>query len=979
MNPSVNQIFLPFVWESKTKSKKKQLEHLENFEASHILLVHKKNEHLLESLGKKLSTNKIQYKKGHFYSFSFTKNKEGDKASVKRKLQNFLTQLFTPVKAANCSALFFVVEKSTLIDYIKKVGCIDTSIAWKANLNGYALRQVKLPYKKNYHFKKANASVLKDFFSSRFYWFIHRPIQQIKSDGWNLSKGNAPIYRIVFAAICIKLLVAMPLLSFDYNMTWDEPEDRNYFTKVLSYFETFGKDDRCITTQPGNKDYNLHEHLIYYGPLVNLTTAFVNKYISPFPVYETRHLIISLFALIGFIYTAMVLRMLLHWRAAVLGIMFIALTPTIFGHSMNNQKDIPFLSFYIMSFFYILQFVRQLPKVKPETIFMMGISGGLLMSVRIAGLLSFAYLGLFTATFFLWAVRNKKIRFGIHSIIEYLKPLLISFCIAYAITISLWPAAHAKPFKHPFEALSNFEKFGLVHIYEIFEGTRYYMKDFPWYYLPKSISISIPVFVLLGLAIFLVNTPKWIKSKQSSLLLMTGFVFIFPLLYIIYKDSTVYSSWRHVLFVYPPILILSVIGWEKLFQIRIKAIRWFGIGILLTLALKTEYWMYKNHPYQYMYYNELVGGVKGAYGKYELDYWTQSPKEAVKWILDQENDTSKISIASNNDWHTLDYVANHEQIGSDELILLQKEATKLGEEIKLIRHEGLKNNWTDAELSEAIKTLKNEKQIIGQKIKKIKQVTIRWAREQEWTEKYWDYAIWTTRTLSQTQMKNGAFPPKGTIKTITVDGKPIAAIVKRPNQYAHLASKFQKKGNIDSAIWYYNQYLQFDSLEEEAHRGLGLCFLQKGQFQKSKHHLYRSIIIRPENYYAWNLLGVLYNNENNLDSAINAYENAVRFKTNFSTAYAGLGEIYLQKNQLKNALAQFEKAVEFGGMNIRYANNLGRTYFQMGNDQKAGSYASFVLQNDLSNRRANYIMAQILLRNGRKKEAQKYMQRAQGR
>jgi cytochrome c-type biogenesis protein CcmH/NrfG len=126
-------------------------------------------------------------------------------------------------------------------------------------------------------------------------------------------------------------------------------------------------------------------------------------------------------------------------------------------------------------------------------------------------------------------------------------------------------------------------------------------------------------------------------------------------------------------------------------------------------------------------------------------------------------------------------------------------------------------------------------------------------------------------------------------------------------------------------------------------------------------------------------LGVLYNNENNLDSAINAYENAVRFKTNFSTAYAGLGEIYLQKNQLKNALAQFEKAVEFGGMNIRYANNLGRTYFQMGNDQKAGSYASFVLQNDLSNRRANYIMAQILLRNGRKKEAQKYMQRAQGR
>jgi len=37
-----------------------------------------------------------------------------------------------------------------------------------------------------------------------------------------------------------------------------------------------------------------------------------------------------------------------------------------------------------------------------------------------------------------------------------------------------------------------------------------------------------------------------------------------------------------------------------------------------------------------VYYNELIGGVRGAYGKYELDYWGNSYKEAVDWILRQD-------------------------------------------------------------------------------------------------------------------------------------------------------------------------------------------------------------------------------------------------------------------------------------------------------------------------------------------------------
>jgi hypothetical protein len=40
----------------------------------------------------------------------------------------------------------------------------------------------------------------------------------------------------------------------------------------------------------------------------------------------------------------------------------------------------------------------------------------------------------------------------------------------------------------------------------------------------------------------------------------------------------------------------------------------------------------KLYPYQYLYYNQLIGGVHGAYRVYELDYWDLAFKEAQSYI-----------------------------------------------------------------------------------------------------------------------------------------------------------------------------------------------------------------------------------------------------------------------------------------------------------------------------------------------------------
>jgi hypothetical protein len=70
--------------------------------------------------------------------------------------------------------------------------------------------------------------------------------------------------------------------------------------------------------------------------------------------------------------------------------------------------------------------------------------------------------------------------------------------------------------------------------------------------------------------------------------------------------------------------------------------------------------MIRLHPFEYVYFNELVGGLKGAAGGFETDYWGASMKEAVEWLRQNEiNDASKTyRIAGNcNSYQLLFYAS----------------------------------------------------------------------------------------------------------------------------------------------------------------------------------------------------------------------------------------------------------------------------------------------------------------------------------
>jgi len=66
-----------------------------------------------------------------------------------------------------------------------------------------------------------------------------------------------------------------------------------------------------------------------------------------------------------------------------------------------------------------------------------------------------------------------------------------------------------------------------------------------------------------------------------------------------------------------------------------RALKICSAFILLLIAVLVApgiYWNLKLHPYEYVYYNNLAGGVGGAFRSYEMDYWATSYREATQYL-----------------------------------------------------------------------------------------------------------------------------------------------------------------------------------------------------------------------------------------------------------------------------------------------------------------------------------------------------------
>ncbi len=204
-------------------------------------------------------------------------------------------------------------------------------------------------------------------------------------------------------------------------------------------------------------------------------------------------------------------------------------------------------------------------------------------------------------------------------------PALTMYAVVALIATYLsWPYLWMNPALRFFQSLQEMSLYPWLGGV-IFNGSQYQSTDLPISYLPTLLAIQLtePVWLLsvFGWVVSIQN-----KEKKRSFVEAAFLWFVIPLLAFIFMRVALYDNFRQILFILPPIFLMSGVAFEA-----IKNVKWQAVLIVVSL-LPGMIGMITLHPYEYIYYNQFVGGVNGAKDRFEMDYWAISYREAAEYV-----------------------------------------------------------------------------------------------------------------------------------------------------------------------------------------------------------------------------------------------------------------------------------------------------------------------------------------------------------
>jgi tetratricopeptide (TPR) repeat protein len=767
----------------------------------------------------------------------------------------FSDQSFPDISKVQCP---LILCRKEFVSYLTAtMNCID----YQQDIL-FMLRQLRIPFGRHQIAQTSpltqgtgtKAGILQresDKIGRTFLWNFIIPAREIKSKPWQVFSfiSSSSLYRILFYLFSLVLLVLIPVLSRDAGLSGDEEKHYRQAEKVYNYYATRGEDQSALS-DPENK-------LNYYGQSFDFLTYVFNKAFSIDNPYEARHVLNAIAGFLTIFFSGLLAAFLAGYRAGLITLVLMFITPSFLGHSFNNSMDIPFALGYIFTIYQVIRFLHHLPRFSVSTAVWITLGIAFTISIRIGGLMLLPYIFAFAA---LYVIVNKwEYPFLSKNYLGFvwkgLLYLVLISVFAYLLSLLLWPYGLQKPLRNPFEALRMMSNI-TVSIRVLFDSAIHWSNRLPWYYISKNILYTVPVIILAGflLNIFLVGLYR--KQFKPVFAVFLFFAILFPVSYVVYKDSNVYGGWRHLLFVFPPMAILAAISFNTLITaIRSRYLKWVPATLLLLGSFHPVKFIVTNHPFEYMYFNEIMGGINSAYGKFETDYYLNSLKQGCEWLIDNviskkpADNSGKIRVASNA---SISYYFR---------------------------------NYTD-------------------------RVIPFYTRYYDRGGDNWDYAVFFCNYISPDQLKNNLWPPYNTIYTVRVDTVPVCAVVERKSKKDFEAISMVDQKNYVDGIPLLEEVVREEPLNELALIKLSEAYIAVMEYQRAIEAATRCLKIYPDYDKALNLIGIAYLNQGDADKAINTFIEITRINYRFVSAYHNIGLAYIRKNDIETAKIYFKKAIE---------------------------------------------------------------------
>lgn len=434
----------------------------------------------------------------------------------------------------------------------------------------------------------------------------------------------------------------------DYGISWDESAERmhgfisgNYVLEKILPEETYFKLFEGIINSRFNDLNHLEAPKLMehgdraYGVFFELPMALLEIVIGFDEiknVYLFRHYVTFSIFFIGTIYFYRYLNIIFNSPSiALLGCLFLISSPRIFAESFYNSKDIIFLSIFNISNYYGINLLMK-----------KNLNNSILFSLSIAALTSFRVIGLLVPILYLFlAIREYFLTKNINIIkIFFLTLLLFTFFL-----VLFWPFLWENPVGNLIYVISHFAS-RLQNQEMLYLGGEVISSDLPWHYLFVWIIVSNPfhitIFSISGIIIFFVNfffKNKFLSTNYNFLKLSILLIYlIIPFSTFILLRPDIQSGWRHFFFLLPSIIVFALICINFLIrEMNIKMIRNFVYFFVFVSLLHTLVWSVKNHPHQYVYFNNFIYKKK-LINFFDKDYWGLSNKQLIDFIIENYKD-----------------------------------------------------------------------------------------------------------------------------------------------------------------------------------------------------------------------------------------------------------------------------------------------------------------------------------------------------
>jgi len=442
----------------------------------------------------------------------------------------------------------------------------------------------------------------------------------------------------------------------DYGITTDEPLHREWGQTLADYFLSWGR-WRGAAENP--LDVFPFIGMSVYGTVFDLPMGLWSRLLELdlAGFYRWAHLFSPLWGLLALGSTAA-----LAWRlggpeAGCWASWLLFLCPRFYGHSFNNIKDVPLTATMTLAVLAIVAALDRLDRDGRLPWLGLGLAMGLCVLTRLNGLAVVAIaLGGLGLMLLGWGI-NRRLGPAVRAPLEEIVfRALLSLVAAFLVNLALWPFLQQHPLEAP-AILQFIVSQRRPPIPSLFLGRIIGASALPWYYLPAWLAIGLPPVLLLGAGAGLLlllgclgrGLVAWLRiqlrrggrDEADRLVLDLArwavvLVWVAGLAgYLMLNSGQLYDGMRLFLFLLPGLACLAGLAFSRLLALAARRRSWAAwalAGLLLAGLIEPAAAMIRLHPYQVVYFSSLAGGLPGAEGRFDLDYWAGSTGQAARWL-----------------------------------------------------------------------------------------------------------------------------------------------------------------------------------------------------------------------------------------------------------------------------------------------------------------------------------------------------------